>query len=52
MTESPQKKKRQSQGDMCDITLDKIKWFESRPPAGNWRKFSKIKILYALVTKK
>ena len=36
---------------MCNITLDKIKWFQSRSPAGNWRKFSKIKILYTLVTK-
>ena len=35
---------------MCNITLDKIKWFQSRPAARNWKKFSKIKILYAMVT--
>ena len=50
MAEPQQKKKKQSQWDMCNITLDKIKWFQSRPTARNWRKFSKIKILYVLVT--
>ena len=39
MAEPPRKKKKQSQRDICNITLDKIKWFQSRPPAGNWRNF-------------
>ena len=35
MAEPPQKKKKQSQGDTCNIALDKLKWFEGRSPAGN-----------------
>ena len=52
MAEHPQKKKKQSHGHMCNITLDKIKWFENILPVWNWRKFSISKISNTLVTKK